>query len=192
MRKFISLIIVAVCLNFAMGAENVWRGGTSGEWNIAENWSLGKVPNAKDDVAVINATSDTTITLTQNITLGGIKVTGNFVVLIDGDKAITTSSSSGEVYSDIGEGATLKVDNTFSSTTSPKMKFIKRGKGVHQQGVGTSTESTDSMYMKNYSYFEVAEGKVDLHFRNHANGLSCSDIIIRNGATYNATGALVK
>lgn len=182
-KKTLFLLLVSFCVKFAFSAEHVWIGGVTGEWNNPENWSSGKVPNAPDETVVINATADTTITVTANVTISGIKVTGNYVVLIDGDKAITMSSSSGEVYSDIGEGATLKVDNTFSSTTSPKMKFIKRGKGVHQQGVGTSQDSTNSMYMKDYSYFEVAEGKVDLHFRNHANGLSCSDIVIRNGAT---------
>ena len=78
MKRALFLVLVSFCAQLIFCAENVWCGGASGEWNVAGNWSLGKVPNAKDDVAVINATSDTTITLTQNITLGGIKVTGNF------------------------------------------------------------------------------------------------------------------
>ena len=42
MKRALFLVLISFCAQLIFSAENVWCGGISGEWNKAENWSLGK------------------------------------------------------------------------------------------------------------------------------------------------------
>jgi hypothetical protein len=101
MKKSIIAFGAVLSAFVLFASESVWKGGSSGEWNNPDNWSAG-VPNAADAIAVINATGNTSITLVSDVTAGGIKVTGAFEVAIGGQKTITLSSASKEVFTDVG------------------------------------------------------------------------------------------
>jgi hypothetical protein len=189
MKKSIIAFGAVLSAFVLFASESVWKGGSSGEWNNPDNWSAG-VPNAADAIAVINATGNTSITLVSDVTAGGIKVTGAFEVAIGGQKTITLSSASKEVFTDIGEGATLVMDNVLTCAKNSGTTFVKKGKGYHRQGTSTSTSSDGTkMYLSNYSKVDVAGGVLELKFREHSNGLSSSDVVIRSGAKLVKTSA---
>lgn len=72
-----------------IGDMNTWTATVDGNWNTAGNWSSGFVP-ASGKNATISITTDTTITIPDEVTVDNLTVTGNGTLTIAGGKLTAT------------------------------------------------------------------------------------------------------
>lgn len=90
-----SLVLTCAATSFlltgmVLSADNVWIGGTSSDYNVDSNWSLGRVPNiSSGDSLAIPSTPGNVATLTTNaaaqvvdIRIGESNATGTFGTLL--------------------------------------------------------------------------------------------------------------
>ena len=80
---------VAYAKTDEIGAMNTWTATVDGNWNTAGNWSSGFVP-ASGKNATISITTDTTITITDEVTVDNLTVTGDGTLTIAGGKLTAT------------------------------------------------------------------------------------------------------
>lgn len=94
-----------------------WTGSTNNNFNTASNWSPSGVPSSSDS-CVINATSDKTISLSGNITVGALYLYANgnnvnlyvdcvsYLITIEGNLHMKASGNSNtDLYFDLGSSS---------------------------------------------------------------------------------------
>ena len=61
MKNLTMMLIVLISTSLtSMEAQNIWKGGTSGQetdWNVAKNWSQNNVPDWTEDVIIPNVST---------------------------------------------------------------------------------------------------------------------------------------
>ena len=155
MRNVVFAIAV-LDVAIAVGADNTWRGGSTGNWNVPGNWSLERVPQSGDKVVfpasagdvTINvdanptitsfemdaASSPTRVTLTGGgtITLDGNNVTchvrGNRTIVLEGASMVWSNSSSVEIRGTVEvKAGSVWHTKRFDNLWSAGAKFIVDG-----------------------------------------------------------------
>ncbi len=91
---------LAVALLFpSPGRAQTWLGGTSGNWNLAANWSGGTLPTSSRNTAIVFSGTPANASTTQNIanpfTLNSITVNSVTVTPSVGGSALTFQSTTG-------------------------------------------------------------------------------------------------
>ena len=145
----------AVTVSVALSPPNIWNGGTSSDWDNADNWSLGIVPGSNQDVQIGNGaprTNDpamdvdgscqsiafsanaTTISGPNTLTIGKVGITAdshnfavNCPVLLAGSQTWTVNGTGALTAGDV-------IDDSGS------------GYGLTKSGSGTLTLSADNTY----------------------------------------------
>lgn len=139
-----------------IGAMNTWTAKVDGNWNTAGNWSSGFVP-ASGKNATISITTDTTITIPDEVTVDNLTVTGDGTLTIAGGKLTATkiyanaNIAAGETTlalapMNIAEGKTVTYTTTTTMADPDSMgnvnhalslkamtgagTFVKKGAGV--------------------------------------------------------------
>jgi len=178
---------LAVCCTLAvLGARTLfaavdatWIGGASGNWTDGGNWSGGTYPNGKDDVARIVATAETTISLSSDIKLAELHVSGANVSVTGGRFLMDTSAASKEVIVDVGSEVLFTSVASFRGGTATTYKFVKTGGGelkVTTNGIGSGSA---------FDGIDVRGGILRIAWGNHTDGVK------PNGKIHIASGAKI-
>jgi len=137
-----------VGVEFARAATITWDGGgVNNSWSNAFNWSPDGVPGS-GDLAVFDGTSAKDVTLTSNVTVGGISIGAYGGTFTQGIRTLTIRSQgfaqSGGTF--LGSStATMTVDGDFAitgGTFSAPNKIIIRGDWDHSGGIFTHNNGT--------------------------------------------------
>lgn len=124
---FVSLTVVGLIAAAAQGATITFdaNGGSSGDWNVANNWNPNQIPTLADDVVVPSGfTANVTSTVLANDAVANsLDVEGQIVIddntlQVDGGGNSTIDSASGILLNDIDATFYLSAGQTFSGTGS--------------------------------------------------------------------------
>ncbi|OJJ23311.1 hypothetical protein BKI52_02835 [marine bacterium AO1-C] len=111
-KACLSFLVFMLLGSFAANAQITWTGGTSGDWNVAGNWSTGVIPSTSDKVFISNAT----VNLNGDRTVAGISITGGGINpgSVSTSKLITNSNTETSFF---GGAAIIDVPVEISNAT---------------------------------------------------------------------------
>jgi autotransporter-associated beta strand protein/T5SS/PEP-CTERM-associated repeat protein len=127
-------LFLGVSAPLSLGADNIWTGASSPDWNNGANWSLGGVPDAAfGDNAVVSTNSPNIATIAADITF-----TPNDIIVTGGgriDHQAGVAGTFGGAWMFVGQNSTPSVYN-LADTSTP-------GTGItgYAQGTGTLNPS---------------------------------------------------
>jgi autotransporter-associated beta strand protein len=132
--RFSAPLVTAIVLCFSAslsnGADNIWTGATSSDWNIGTNWSLGGVPDtAFGDNAVVDSAPANIATITADISF-----TPNDIIVTGGgriDHRAGIAGTNGGAWMFVGQDSALSFYN-LANTAIP-------GPGISGFAQGTGT-----------------------------------------------------
>jgi autotransporter-associated beta strand protein len=127
-------LVLGMSAPLSFGADNLWTGTSSADWNDGANWSLGGVPDtAFGDNAVVATTTPNIATITADIS-----ATPNDIIVKSGgriDQQAGVAGTFGGAWMFVGQDSTPSVYN-LADTSTP-------GAGItgYAQGTGTLNPS---------------------------------------------------
>ncbi|HAS42703.1 MAG TPA: hypothetical protein DCS93_19640 [Microscillaceae bacterium] len=172
-KSCLSILALLLLGSFVANAQVTWTGGTSGDWNIASNWSSGMVPGASDKVIISNAT----INLNGDRTVAGISIVGGGINpgSVSTSKLITNSNTEtsffgGSAIIDVAveiSNATMRLNGaTFEKVAIFEIKGIAPNNISSCTGNNTFKQQTTIKATQANNYFILGAGNPDTFVGN--------------------------
>ncbi len=126
----VTAIVLCFSASLSHGADNVWTGTTSSDWNDKSNWSEGGVPDtAFSENAVVSTVSPNIATITADISF-----TPNDIIITGGgriDHRAGIAGTFGGAWMYVGQDSTPSFYNLAdTSTTGPGISGFPQGSGT--------------------------------------------------------------
>ena len=123
-------VVLCFSASLSHGADNVWTGTTSSDWNDKSNWSEGGVPDtAFSENAVVSTVSPNIATITADISF-----TPNDIIITGGgriDHRAGIAGTFGGAWMYVGQDSTPSFYNLAdTSTTGPGISGFPQGSGT--------------------------------------------------------------
>lgn len=109
----LTVFLLLFCLRSQGQTTISWIGGASGEWGLASNWSPANVPDAATEIARFATGGSPTVTVTDDLILGGLVVTANtnltLVPTLAGNRTISIQDFAGQPDLQVAVGSQLSI-----------------------------------------------------------------------------------
>lgn len=109
----LTVFLLLFCLRSQGQTTISWIGGASGEWGLASNWSPANVPDAATEIARFATGGSPTVTVTDDLILGGLVVTTNtnltLVPTLAGNRTISIQDFAGQPDLQVAVGSQLSI-----------------------------------------------------------------------------------
>lgn len=132
-RLSVLLIAVLFCGIQSLNAQTTWTGATSTDWNVASNWT-GGIPDANDDVIIINVANDPVISVAGAVAKS-VTIQANGLLTINAAGVLTINSNTAYGFNNSGtvqNNGTIHLGNVSGGWTSSAL----RNAGIFNNNAG--------------------------------------------------------